>query len=176
MNHRQVMRRKGGETGESILRGLFTLAGCIIVCQGAGALGAIATMPSIPTWYAQLLKPSFNPPNWLFGPVWGVLYTMMAVSLFLVVRRGVYRHRGALGVFFLQLALNSLWSVVFFGLHRPGAAFLVIVALLVAILFSIGLFRSISRASSWLLVPYAAWVAFASVLNIFIWSLNRPAA
>jgi len=151
---------------------LGNLVFSLVICQATGALGAIATMPSIPTWYAGLAKPSFNPPNWIFGPVWTTLYLMMGISLYLVLRRGLRRNGVSVAVFALQLALNSSWSVVFFGLHRPDWAFAVILALFAAIVWTILRFARTSMWAGLLLVPYAGWVSFATVLNLAIWRLN----
>jgi len=146
----------------------------ILICQAAGFLGSLATTPSIATWYKTVAKPSFNPPNAIFGPVWLSLYLMMSISLFLVWRqwgaaKGV---RPALIIFFVQLALNTLWSVLFFGLHQPGWAFLEIVVLWLFILLTMIVFWRLSRVAGLLLLPYLLWVSFASALNFAIWRLN----
>jgi benzodiazapine receptor len=147
---------------------------CILVCVAAGFIGSLATMKSIPTWYAGLNKPSFSPPNYLFGPVWTALYIMMAAAAFLVWRRGF--ETGPVGialiVFGVQLIFNILWSILFFGLKMPGLAFLEIVVLWVLILATILFFRRVSVAAAWLLVPYILWVSFAAVLNYSLWRLN----
>lgn len=151
--------------------GLLVL--CLLLCQAAGAVGALFTAPSIPGWYAGLAKPSFNPPNQVFGPVWTLLYLLMGVSLYLVWRKPRGRERsGAVRWFFIQLALNVLWSILFFGLHSPWAAFADILLLWAAILaFMLSSWR-ISRTSSALMVPYLLWVSFAAVLNLAIALLN----
>jgi len=146
----------------------------IVVCQGAGLIGSIATFPSIPTWYAGLEKPPFNPPNWVFGPVWTTLYTLMGIAAFLVWRKGI-RNREvkiALGIFLAQLVLNTLWSVIFFGLHSLASGLVVIVVLWIAILLSIITFFRISKAAGALLIPYILWVSFATILNFSLWQLN----
>jgi len=147
----------------------------IVICQGAGFLGSLATTPSIGTWYKTLAKPSFSPPNAVFGPVWITLYLMMAVALFLVWKRGAGAAgvKSALVLFFVQLALNTLWSVLFFGLHQPMWAFFEIVALWIFILLTLIAFWRISLPAGLLLVPYLLWVSFASVLNFALWRLNR---
>jgi translocator protein len=147
----------------------------IVICELAGAVGAIFTGPSIPGWYAGLVKPPFNPPNWLFGPVWTLLYALMGIAAYLVYekRRKEPKVRTALIVFAAQLALNALWSPVFFGAHALLGAALVIVLLWATILASIVLFSKISKAAAWLLVPYILWVSFATVLNISLYVLNR---
>ncbi len=124
-------------------------------------------------WYAQLRKPTWNPPGWIFGPVWTVLYATMAIAAWLVWRRGGFAaQRVPLGVFLAQLLLNALWSPLFFGLHNPALAFAEIVLLWLAILFTLRLFWNVQRGAGLLLVPYLAWVSFAAVLNFTLWRLN----
>lgn len=146
----------------------------VLICQGAGLIGSVATFPSIPTWYASLEKPFFNPPNWLFGPVWTTLYTLMGISAFLVWRKGIRDRqvKAALGIFVAQLILNSLWSIVFFGLHSLLGGLIVILPLWVAILLSIVTFYRISKTAGVLLIPYILWVSFATLLNFSLWQLN----
>ena len=125
-------------------------------------------------WYTQLNKPSFNPPGWVFGPVWSVLYACMGVAAWLVWRRrGRTVARWALVLFAVQLALNAAWSPLFFGAHEPGWAFVDIVALWVALAATVVAFFKTQLAAGILMVPYLAWVSFAAVLNAAIWSLNR---
>ncbi|HDT13314.1 MAG TPA: tryptophan-rich sensory protein [Candidatus Aminicenantes bacterium] len=147
----------------------------IAICELAGIIGSLFTAPSIPGWYAALVKPSFNPPGWVFGPVWTALYAMMGVAAWLVYDRGLGKPgvKIALAVFAVQLLLNVLWSVVFFGLHRILAAFIVIVLLGAMILWTIVLFHRISRPAAYLLLPYILWVSFAAVLNVSLYVLNR---
>ena len=124
-------------------------------------------------YYAALAKPAWAPPPWVFGPVWTLLYLMMAVAAWLVWRQGGWRaQRGPLSLYVVQLALNALWTPVFFGLRSPGLALAVIVLLGVAIVLTGRAFRSVSSAASWLLVPYLVWVVFAAALNFAIWRLN----
>lgn len=146
----------------------------IVVCEGAGLIGSLATFPSIPTWYASLEKPAFNPPNWLFGPVWATLYALMGIAAFLVWRQGIRKRevKIALGIFLVQLVLNSLWSIVFFGLNSLLGGLVVILPLWVAILLSIVTFYRISKTAGVLLIPYILWVSFATVLNFSLWQLN----
>jgi len=156
--------------GSDILKVVFS----ILICQAAGFLGSLATTPSIATWYKTVAKPSFNPPNAIFGPVWLSLYLMMSISLFLIWKqwgaaKGV---RPALIIFFVQLALNTLWSVLFFGLHQPMWAFFEIVILWLFILLTMMVFWRLSRVAGLLLLPYLLWVSFASALNFAIWRLN----
>lgn len=157
------------------IRDIWKLVVSIIACLAAGAIGSIFTRSAIPTWYATLEKPAFNPPNWLFAPVWTLLYIMMGVAAFLVWRKGLENRqvRIALIVFLVQLVLNALWSVVFFGLESPLFGVVVIAALWVAILFTVLKFHRISLAASVLMWPYLLWVTFAAVLNVSIWLLNR---
>jgi len=157
----------------SPLRQIVGLIVLLAVVFAVAGLGSLATSPNIPTWYAGLAKPSWNPPNWLFGPVWSVLYVCMATAAWLVWRKGGWAQaRRALSLFALQLALNGAWSWLFFGLHRPGAAFVELVALLAAILATTIAFWGRSLAAGILMLPYLGWVAFASVLNFSIWRLN----
>ena len=142
----------------------------LLIPQLAGFLGALATTPSIKSWYSHLNKPSFNPPNWLFGPVWTLLFLLMGISLYLVWRQG--NTSAALTIFFVQLALNLLWSILFFGLHQPTLAFLEIIVLWLAILATILKFYPISNLAAYLLIPYLLWVSFAGFLNFTIARLN----
>lgn len=143
------------------------------LCLGIGALGAAVTATSVSSWYPTLAKPSFNPPNWLFGSVWTALYVLMAVAAWRVWRKTDRdTARGPLAVFALQLAMNLGWSVAFFGLREVGLAVAVIISLDMLVLATALLFRRIDRLAALLLVPYLAWIAFATVLNIAIWRLN----
>jgi len=140
-----------------------------------GGLSGFATAQGVSSWYPTLVKPSFNPPAWVFGPVWTVLYVMMGVAAGLVWIRGLDAAgvRVALAVFVIQLALNGLWSVVFFGMRQPGWALVEIVVLWGAIGATVWLFWRVVPAAGALLLPYWAWVSFASVLNASLWWLNR---
>lgn len=144
----------------------------ILISEGAGILGSIFTFSSIPTWYAGLAKPSFSPPNFVFGPVWTTLYALMGISLYLVWGSKAKSKQHAMRLFFIQLGLNVLWSVIFFGLKSPGLAFIEIIALWIAIILTIKAFRKISKNATYLLYPYLFWVSFATVLNFSIWILN----
>ena len=155
------------------MRRIAVLVVFVGACLAIGALGGWVTTGSVKGWYATLSKPSFNPPDWLFGPVWTVLYVMMGVAAWRVwLKAWGDRARGPLTLFALQLALNLGWSVTFFGLHAIGWAVVVIVALEAAILATMLLFRRIDRLAAALLLPYALWVAFATLLNVTIWRLN----
>ena len=146
---------------------------CLFICQGAGALGSIFTIPEIPGWYAQLAKPSFSPPSWLFAPVWTLLFTMMAIALFLVWNSRANNGKlAAYMTFAAQLILNVAWSAVFFGGHMILGGFLVLLALWVMIALTIYQFKIISSPAAWLMVPYLCWVTFAGVLNFYYWRLN----
>ena len=153
---------------------IYRLVVSIVACQCAGLIGSIFTRSAIPTWYATLQKPSFTPPNWLFAPAWVTLYVLMGISAFLIWRRGLgdRRTRTALIIFLIQLILNALWSIAFFGLESPLYGVIVIVALWVAILFTLLRFFRISTAAGILLIPYILWVSFAAALNISIFALN----
>ncbi len=144
------------------------------MCQMAGVIGSIFTTPAIPTWYANINKPSFRPPNWVFAPVWTILFLLMGIALFLVLRKGLKNKNVKIAFFFFifHLVLNTLWSILFFGLESPFAAFIEIIFLWASILVSIILFLQISRIAGYLLIPYLLWVSFASVLNFTIWRLN----
>lgn len=143
------------------------LAGWVLLAFAASAAGAFFTPGD---WYASLNKPSFNPPGWVFGPVWTALYAMMGVSAWLVWRRG--NAARPLAPWLVQLALNAAWTPVFFGLHRMDVALVIIIAMWLAILATILAFRRHSRAAALLLVPYLLWVGFATVLNAALWQLN----
>ena len=146
----------------------------IIICQLAGIIGSVFTTPAIPTWYANLTKPSFNPPNWVFAPVWISLYFFMGISVFLVWRRGILNPgiNIALRFFIIQLILNSLWSVFFFGLKSPLLGFIEILFLWIFILLTIWYFFKVSKIAGILLLPYILWVSFAVFLNFSLWRLN----
>ena len=146
----------------------------IIICQTAGLIGALFTRSAIPDWYAFLTKPELAPPNWIFAPVWTTLYLLMGIAAFLIWKRGLDRTdvRLALSIFTVQLVLNTLWSIIFFGLRAPGWAFIEIALMWVAILASIIAFSKISKTAAWLLVPYILWVSFAAYLNYSIYVLN----
>jgi benzodiazapine receptor len=148
------------------------LSGAVVFV--AATIGNLATMPAIPTWYAGLVKPSFNPPNWLFGPVWGLLYAMMAVAFWRILRLPAPTpdRSAAILVFLVQMALNTLWSVAFFGAQSPPLGLAVIALLWLAIAATIALFARLDRVAAWLLVPYLGWVSFAALLNGAIWRLN----
>lgn len=155
------------------LRSWLVLAGLLVVCFGVASLGSVFTSSAMPEWYMSLEKPAFNPPSWVFGPVWTLLYAMMAVAAWLVWREaGFDGATPALSMFVVQLALNLAWSGIFFGLREPGWAMLEILALWGAIVVTMVLFFRHSSVAGWLLAPYLLWVSFAAVLNAAIWRLN----
>lgn len=169
----------------------------ILICLAAGAFGSLFTVHAIPTWYAGLVKPALNPPNWVFGPVWTLLYILMGISLYLVwrndwrVRNSLFvSHRQAwnqwsqrfwtgdlqkqniIAIFVIQLILNAAWSYIFFGLHQVGWALFELLALWCAVVYTIINFYRVSKTSAWLLLPYILWITFAIYLNYSILSTN----
>lgn len=157
------------------MRTALTLLAAVLLPELVGAVAGMATASSVGTWYATLDKPAFTPPSWVFMPAWTTLYALMGVASWLVWREGVGRPevRGALVLYGVQLALNGAWSLIFFGARRPGLALVEVVVLLGLVLWTTGRFFPVSRAAGWLMVPYAAWTAFATALNAGIWWLNR---
>lgn len=139
----------------------------ILLCNFVGAVGSYFTFSSISNWYVYLNKPFFNPPNYLFGPVWTLLYTLMGISAFLA-----WKNKKAMKYFWIQLFLNGIWTPIFFGARNLGLAFIVIVVLLVYIVKTIQAFAKVNKTASYLLYPYLAWVSFASLLNFTLWYLN----
>lgn len=153
-----------------MLKFIVSIALCFLVAF----LGSALTLSSIPTWYAQLNKPFFSPPNWIFGPVWTILYFLMGISLYIIWSKNLKNKKkeDAIKVFIFQLTLNLLWSLVFFGLHQPLLALITIFILWISIFMTIKSFYKISKVSSYLLIPYILWVSFASILNLAIAVLN----
>jgi tryptophan-rich sensory protein len=147
----------------------------VCVCLLTGFLGSFFTMDSVATWYSDLSRPSFAPPNWTFGLVWPILYIMMGISAFLIWNSGLDKRQVkiALGLFLLQLVLNGLWTPIFFGLHMIAFALVELVLLWLAILLTILAFWRISKPATIFLFPYIIWVSFAVVLNTAFWHLNR---
>ncbi len=150
------------------------LAASIMICLFAGLVGSFFTSPAIPGWFATLVKPAFNPPNWIFAPAWTILFVLMGISMYLIWNKGLQNRdvKISLLIFGIQLVLNVLWSVLFFGLRSPFYAFVEIIILWVVIAFTIQNFFKISRTAGLLLVPYILWVSFAAILNFYIWNLN----
>jgi benzodiazapine receptor len=152
---------------------IIVLVLCILLCYSAAGIGSMFTISAIPGWYRTLNKPTFNPPNWIFGPVWSVLYLMMAVALWLVWQKiGWNWKHPAYYIFLIQLVLNALWSVIFFSWHRLDWAMLDIILLWSSILATMLTFWTVNPVAGALLIPYLCWVSFASVLNYAIWKLN----
>jgi tryptophan-rich sensory protein len=152
----------------------LALAGFVGLCFAVAGIGSGLTTPALDDWYALLRKPAWTPPNWLFGPVWSALYLSMAVAAWLVWRRRrEVDVRVPLSFFLLQLALNVIWSGLFFALQRPQAAFFEIVVLWVMILITLVCFWRVSVYAGWLFIPYLAWVTFAAALNFSLWRLNN---
>jgi tryptophan-rich sensory protein len=153
---------------------LTYIAISVTVCLTIGFLSSFATQSSVNDWYLELNKPSFNPPNWIFAPVWTVLYIMMGVAAGIVWAKGFYHIwvKTALYHFGIQLLFNALWSLIFFGFKNPFAALLVILALLVLLIFTIKWFKVVSQTAALLLIPYLLWVCFATALNYKIWEMN----
>lgn len=151
----------------------------LIVSLAAGAIGSVFTAGSVDTWYQTLAKPTLNPPSWVFGPVWTVLYILIGIALFLIwqkVENSFYKNnkktKTALRAFAVQLFLNTTWSIIFFGLQNPGAALVNIILLWLAIVWTMFTFHKVSKPAAWLLTPYILWVSFATYLNYSIWLLN----
>jgi len=158
------------ESAPSPSRSGLWLAGCILLSLAGATAGLLWRVDA---WYMNLQRPSFAPPNWLFGPVWTTLYVLIGVSLWRVLRRGALRRDPvAGGLFAAHWILNFLWRYFFFGIHRPDLALLEIVVLDVVILLLARRFHRHDRAAAWLLLPYGLWVSFAAVLNLGFWWLN----
>jgi benzodiazapine receptor len=150
------------------------LVGSLAACYGAGAIGSFFTTPKISTWYANLAKPAFTPPNAVFMPVWFTLYALMGVAVYLIWRKGLEARgvKAAFILFWVQLGLNSIWSIVFFGYESLVGGFVVILALGVTLLITIVKFFRISKVSGGLLIPYIGWIGIASALNASVMMLN----
>ncbi len=156
------------------LKQWLILLGFLVLSHMAGIIGSFFTVSEINGWYASLTRPAYSPPNWVFGPVWTTLYTLMGIAAFLVWRKGSRKGEVqiALVLFCIQLFLNTLWSIIFFGVHSLLGAFVEIMFLWFAILATIIFFAKVSRLAAWLLVPYLLWVGFAASLNFSFWRLN----
>lgn len=146
----------------------------LVICQSAGLIGSFFTTPQIFSWYSTLVKPSFNPPNWVFGPVWTLLYVLMGISLYLVWQGSgeAKLKQAAIVAFVGQLILNIFWSICFFGFQQPFLALIEIIVLALNIILTIYLFSRLNKKAAYLLIPYILWVSFAAVLNFAIWYLN----
>ncbi len=156
------------------IKNIVKLIVSIVICQLAGVIGSLFTIPSISIWYSTIQKPSFTPPNWLFAPVWITLFTLMGISLYLVWNKGLKNKEEKLSlfIFFVQLVLNSFWSILFFGLKSPFFAFIEIIILWIAIAVTIFKFYKISKYAGLILIPYIVWVSIALTLNYYVWMLN----
>ena len=158
----------------NLKRDIFLAMLAVLAVSTTSVFGQIATYPNLSPWFAGLIKPSFNPPNWIFGPVWTTLYALMAFALWRILRlpSGSTGYRLAVRLFFLQLAFNAAWSWLFFWAHSPLLGLINIVPQLLLIIATIGAFARLDRLAAWCLAPLAAWVAYASVLNFSLWWLN----
>ncbi|MBI4132567.1 MAG: tryptophan-rich sensory protein [Candidatus Sungbacteria bacterium] len=156
------------------INNFWRLVIAVVVSELAGVIGSVFTVSAIPNWYAGLIKPAVNPPSWVFGPVWTTLYALMGVAAFLIWKKGFEQRdvKIALGIFGVQLVLNTVWSIIFFGLQSPGWALVDITLLWLAIVWTMVVFHKISKPAAYLLLPYILWVSFASYLNYVIWVLN----
>lgn len=146
----------------------------IVICLSPGIIGSLFTTPAINSWYVQLEKPFFNPPNWIFGPTWTSLYILMGISLWLVWNKRLNDRfvKSSIIFFIIHLVFNATWSIIFFGFKDPGLALVNIIILLIMILMLIFLFYQINKQAAYLLIPYILWVSFATILNYNIWILN----
>ncbi len=153
---------------------LWKLIIAILICEAVGISSGLLSRAGMNTWFDMLNKPGWNPPAYLFGPVWTTLYFLMGISLWLIWKSNAaaVKKRNAVALFAIQLFLNFWWSLLFFKFHSPELAFIDIMLLLITIFFTIYYFSGISKLAAWLLVPYIAWVSFATVLNYTIWKLN----
>lgn len=143
------------------------------ICEAVGLAGSVFTSKSIPNWYDQLQKPSITPPSWVFGPVWTLLYALMGISASIISQKKEQGKSVGMTVFYLQLLLNFLWTVIFFGMRSPFAGLVEIFILWIFIAVTIILFWKLSPSAALLLVPYLLWTSFASVLNFQFWRINR---
>jgi len=146
---------------------------CTLACISLGFLSGLNTIQSIKSWYIYINKPTWNPPNWLFGPVWSILYILMGIALALIWQSSNSKKNKAILLFIIQFALNLAWSAIFFGQHQIGLALIEILIMLAAILLTTFNFIKINRTAGYLMMPYILWVSFASCLNGAIWLLNR---
>jgi tryptophan-rich sensory protein len=156
------------------LRELPKLIISILIVFVAGSIGTLATTSELTTWYAALAKPNWTPPNWVFGPIWSTLYILMGIALFMVWKQGLERDdvKFAILIFAVQLVLNTLWSLVFFGMHAIFGGFILILILWIAIFANIIVFYIITKPAGLLLIPYLLWVSIASYLNYSVYLLN----
>jgi len=158
----------------SRLSSFWKLIICVLGCEAVGIISGLLSQPGMNNWFENLNKPSWNPPSFIFGPVWTLLYLLMGVSLWLIWKSElpIQQKKSGMVIFALQLLFNFWWSILFFAFHEPLFALFNIAAMLIAIILTIFHFAPISRVAAWLLVPYVSWVSFATILNYTIWSLN----
>ena len=149
----------------------LVLAGFIILCLSVGGVSGFVTVQSVQDWFPTLHKPFFNPPSWIFGPVWTLLYIMMAVAAWRVWLEGSIA-KPALNLFFVQLVLNFFWTIIFFGMKNISLALVEIIALWIMIALTLRAFIKIAKPAGWMMAPYLAWVSFATLLNASLWWLN----
>jgi len=155
-----------------MFKNILKLIICLIVPMLVGGISGVATVAGIKDWYVHLNKPFFNPPNYLFGPVWSILYLLMGVSLFMILQSKSITKKKAISIFFVQLFLNFWWSFLFFKFQLLGISLIEIVLMWLSILWMIIEFKKINKTAAYLQIPYLAWVTFASLLNLAIWYLN----
>ena len=146
----------------------------IIGCELIGILSGVISASGVTAWFLTLRKPSWNPPSWLFGPVWTILYCLMGIAWYLIWKSNAdtNQKKTAFRLFAFQLLLNFFWSILFFKFHQPFYAFIEIIFMLLAIILTMNSFYAVSKTATWLLVPYLLWVSFATFLNFTIWTLN----
>lgn len=156
------------------MKNIFILIVCILGSNLIGASGTIFTRTGAGSWYEGVIKPSFNPPNWVFGPVWTLLFTLMGIAFYLIIKNGINSREIKLAALFFifQFVLNVLWSYLFFGLENPMYSFVEIIFLWIMILATILSFYKVNHVAAYLLIPYILWVSFAAFLNYSIWRLN----
>jgi translocator protein len=151
----------------------LVLIACIIGCIVVGSLPSLFSIDALRTWFPYIIKPSWNPPSYLFGPVWTFLFTLMGIALWQIIYTEHRLRKHALTVFSIQFAFNLLWTILFFAMHSPGFALIEIFVLWLSILYTIILFIRIKKSAGYLLIPYICWVSFATILNASIWWLNK---
>ncbi len=159
------------DTIENMSNGLKFLFS-LVFAYVAGAIGSLATFPNIDTWYETLVRPWFSPPNWVFGPVWNILYFLIGLSFFFLWNKGFKRYKTTRNLFIFHMVLNALWSIVFFGMHNILGAFMIIILMIATLVVLMEQIWRIYKPSMYLLIPYLLWITFASVLNFSIFLLN----
>jgi len=159
------------------LNDVIKLVASLLACFAAAGIGSLFTFKAIPNWYAGLKKPSYTPPNWAFGPVWITLYILMGISVFLVWQKGLATNGALLAfiLFWIQLTVNAVWSIIFFGMKSKGGGVITIIVLWLLIMATMIASFGVSGWAGALLIPYIVWVSIASYLNIGVWLLNKPA-